>query len=80
MCKNVLPFNTLKTDMRTNIDIDDTLISEAMRATGQTTKRGTVEEALRRAVTTYRRQQAIADMAGGGWEGDLEAMRTGHTG
>ncbi len=80
MCKNISLSNTLKTEMRTNIDIDDTLIAEAMRATGQTTKRGTVEEALRRAVTTYRRQQAIADMAGSGWEGDLEAMRTGRMG
>jgi Arc/MetJ family transcription regulator len=66
--------------MRTNIDIDDALIEEAMRATGQTTKRATVEEALRRVVTTHRRQRAIADTAGIGWDGDLEAMRTGRPG
>ncbi len=66
--------------MRTNIDIDDALIEEAMRATGQTTKRATVEEALRRVVTTDRRRQAIADIAGIGWDGDLEAMRTGRPG
>jgi len=66
--------------MRTNIDIDDTLIEEAMRATGLTTKRATVEEALRRVVTSNRRQQAIADTAGMGWDGDLEAMRTGRPG
>ena len=71
---------TLMTVMRTNIDIDDDLIEAAMRATGQTTKRGTVEEALRRVVTSYRRQQAIADMDGAGWDGDLEAMRTGQAG
>ena len=63
--------------MRTNIEIDDTLIEEAMRATGQTTKRATVEEALRRVVTNDRRRRAIADTAGLGWEGDLQAMRTG---
>jgi Arc/MetJ family transcription regulator len=63
--------------MRTNIDIDDALLEAAMRATGQTTKRATVEEALRRVVTTDRRRQAIADIAGIGWDGDLEAMRTG---
>jgi Arc/MetJ family transcription regulator len=63
--------------MRTNIDIDDALLEAAMRATGQTTKRATVEEALRRVVTTDRRRQAIADIAGTGWDGDLEAMRTG---
>lgn len=71
---------TLEAAMRTNIDIDDDLLEEAMRATGQTTKRGTVEEALRQVVVTHRRRQAIADIAGLGWEGDLEAMRTGQKG
>ena len=33
--------------MRVNIDIDDALLAEAMEATGKTTKRATVEEALR---------------------------------
>jgi Arc/MetJ family transcription regulator len=66
--------------MRTNIDIDDALLEAAMRATGQTTKRATVEEAFRRVVTTNRRQEAIADIAGSGWDGDLEAMRTGRPG
>jgi Arc/MetJ family transcription regulator len=65
--------------MRTNIEIDDDLIAEAMRALGQTTKRGTVEEALRRVVATYRKQKTIEGMAGLGWEGDLDAMRTGET-
>jgi len=63
--------------MRANIEFNDDLIGEAMRAVGQTTKRGTVEEALRRVVAAHRKQQAIEDMAGLGWEGDLEAMRTG---
>ena len=66
--------------MRTNVDIDDALLEAAMRATGQTTKRATVEEAFRRVVTTNRRQEAIADIAGSGWDGDLEAMRTGRPG
>jgi Arc/MetJ family transcription regulator len=66
--------------VRTNIHIDNTRLEEAMRATGQTTKRATVEEALRRVVTTDRRTQAIADIAGTGWDGDLEAMRTGRPG
>ena len=63
--------------MRTNIEIDDDLIAAAMQATGQTTKRATVEEALRRVVASYRRLQAIDDMAGLGWQGDLDAMRSG---
>jgi len=61
--------------MRTNIDIDDTLLTEAMAVTGQTTKRATVEAALRQAVELHRRRQAIDNLAGLGWDGDLEAMR-----
>lgn len=63
--------------MRTNIDIDNGLISEAMAATGLPTKKATVEEALRRLVRRNHQQQAIADMAGLGWEGDLGVMREG---
>ena len=33
--------------MRVNVDIDDTLMEHAMAATGQKTKRATVEAALR---------------------------------
>ena len=62
--------------MRTNIEIDDELLAAAMAATGLPTKRATVEEALRRLVRRQRQKHAIADMAGLGWEGDLDAMRT----
>ena len=33
--------------MRTNIDMDDALMAEAQKASGQATKKGTVEQALR---------------------------------
>jgi Arc/MetJ family transcription regulator len=65
--------------MRTNIDIDDTLLAEAMEAAGLTTKKATVEEALRRLVENHRRRRAIAESAGLGWEGDLHAMRQGRS-
>jgi len=63
--------------MRTNIEIDDRLLQEAMAATGLSTKRATVEEALRRLVQEEGRRRAIEDSAGLGWDGDLEAMREG---
>ncbi|MFO1159563.1 MAG: type II toxin-antitoxin system VapB family antitoxin [Reyranellaceae bacterium] len=63
--------------MRTNIDIDDDLLAKAMAATGLSTKKATVEEALRRLVKRHERLDALADLAGLGWEGDLSAMREG---
>ena len=39
--------------MRTNIDIDDDLLTEAMAVSGLSTKKATVEEALRRLVQRY---------------------------
>jgi Arc/MetJ family transcription regulator len=61
--------------MRTNIDIDTELLNEAMAATGRTTKRATVEEALRQVVEDARRRKALEEVAGIGWEGDLDDMR-----
>jgi Arc/MetJ family transcription regulator len=62
--------------MRTNIEIDDTLLA-AMEAMGKTTKRATVEEALRIAVRLHERRRAVEELAGIGWEGDLDANREG---
>ena len=61
--------------MRTNIEIDDDLLREAMEATGLGTKRATVEEALRRIVKLHRQKLAGEDLKGIGWEGDLDEMR-----
>lgn len=63
--------------MRTNIDIDDTLLTNAMAATGLATKKATVEEALRSLVLRHQRLAGLAELAGLGWEGDLDAMRLG---
>lgn len=61
--------------MRTNIELDEDLMAEAMRVTGLKTKKAAVEEALRRLVTTERRREALKNLAGMGWEGDLDEMR-----
>jgi Arc/MetJ family transcription regulator len=61
--------------MRTNIEIDDKLLAEAMAVSGLATKKATVEEALRRLVRGYRQRKAIAALAGAGWTGNLDAMR-----
>jgi len=62
--------------MRTNIEIDDKLMAEAMEALGVRTKREAVEEALRRAVRARRQLLAFEALRGIGWEGDLDDMRT----
>jgi Arc/MetJ family transcription regulator len=61
--------------MRTNVEIDDMLMSQAMAAAGLPTKRATIEEGLRLLVRVRRQAEAIADLRGLGWEGDLEEMR-----
>jgi len=63
--------------MRTNIDIDDRLMRQAMRSSGASTKRATVETALRLLVETYG-QTAIRRLKGKvRWDGDLEQSRRG---
>jgi Arc/MetJ family transcription regulator len=62
--------------MRTNIVIDDKLMSETLRLTGLKTKREAVELGLR-TVVRLRRQDEIRRFRGKlDWQGDLEAMRT----
>ena len=63
--------------MRTNIEIDDELLAQAMKATGLRTKRATVEEGLRLLVRVRKQAKALADLKGLGWEGDLDEMRQG---
>jgi Arc/MetJ family transcription regulator len=61
--------------MRTNIEIDDRLMRQAMRSSGARTKRAVVEQALRLLIQTHG-QTAIRRLRGTvTWEGDLNASR-----
>ena len=63
--------------MRTNIDIDDDLMAEALRRSGAPTKRAAVEEGLRLLIQT-RRQAGLRRLRGKvRWEGDLDESRAG---
>jgi Arc/MetJ family transcription regulator len=64
--------------MRTNIDIDDTLIAEAIQAAGVKTKKAAVEKGLHLLIRLAAQRRAVADMTGLGWDGDLDASRDGH--
>jgi Arc/MetJ family transcription regulator len=61
--------------MRTNIDIDDRLMRQALRSSGARTKRAVVEEGLRLLIQT-RGQRSVRRLRGKViWEGDLNASR-----
>jgi Arc/MetJ family transcription regulator len=61
--------------MRTNIEIDDRLIEEALHLTGLKTKRAVVEEGLQTLIR-LRRQRKILDLAGKiHWEGNIDDIR-----
>jgi hypothetical protein len=63
--------------MRTNVEIDDELMRQAMNASGKPTKKAAVEEALR-LVVQLKKQEGIFKWFGKiHWEGDLNAMREG---
>jgi len=63
--------------MRTNIDIDDRLMREAMRSSGARTKRAAVEHGLRLLIQT-RGQRSIRRLRGKvSWEGNLGVSRQG---
>jgi len=61
--------------MRTNIEIDDELMAKAMQLSGFSTKRETVEAALRLLVQ-LKSQGTFRNFRGKlAWDGDLEEMR-----
>ena len=65
----------METSVRTNIEIDDDLMDQAMKAGGFATKRETVEAGLR-LLLQLKRQQGIRRYRGKlPWEGNLERLR-----
>ena len=62
--------------MRTNIVIDDELMSQVMKLTGLRTKREAVELGLK-ALLQLKKQESIKNYRGKlDWQGDLDDMRT----
>ena len=60
---------------RTNLVLDEALLGEATRLSGERTYSRTVERALRELVQRIKARR-ILDLAGSGlWEGDLSVMR-----
>jgi Arc/MetJ family transcription regulator len=61
--------------MRTNIEIDDHLMRDAMRSSSARTKRAVVEEALRLLIQTRGQAQVRRLRGKVKWVGDLAASR-----
>lgn len=61
--------------MRTNIEIDDELLRQAMAASGQTTKKAAVEEALRLVIQLKKQERILRLFGKVRWEGNLDEMR-----
>lgn len=62
--------------MRTNIEIDDNLMADALEATGLNTKKEAVELGLK-ALIKLNKQASIRALRGKlKWEGNLEEMRS----
>jgi Arc/MetJ family transcription regulator len=77
MCTKYQLITHCGTKMRTNIEIDDALMSEAQKALGQPTKKKTVEEALRLAVKLSKQRAVDSAFGKYRWTGRLSTSRRG---
>lgn len=60
---------------RTNVDVDEELVQEAMRRYGLPSKRAAIDLALRRLVGEAMTRDEALEMEGTGWNGDLDELR-----
>jgi Arc/MetJ family transcription regulator len=61
--------------MRTNIDVDDKLMTSAMAITDIKTKKGVVEYALKEMIDLHKRRSLLGLKGKVKWTGDLDEMR-----
>ncbi len=62
--------------MRTNIEIDDKLMSDVLKATGLKTKKDVVELGLKTLIRLKKQERIKAFRGQLKWTGDLDDMRT----
>jgi Arc/MetJ family transcription regulator len=66
----------MENNMRTNIVIDDKLMSMALKTTGLKTKKEVVEEGLKMLLKVKKQSQLKTLRGKLHWEGDISKMRT----
>lgn len=62
--------------MRTNIELDDTLVQQAITLSKLRTKKEVVQEALKNYVAWMKKKELLALKGKAVWEGDLQEMRS----
>lgn len=62
--------------MRTNIELDDQLVKQALQISNLKTKKDVVHEALKQYVASLKRKKLLSLREKGTWDGDLEQMRS----
>jgi Arc/MetJ family transcription regulator len=62
--------------MRTNIELDDHLVQQALNLSKIRTKREVVEEALKTYVASLKKKQLLSLKGKVVWEGNLQQMRS----
>ena len=72
----ISPFITHSITVRTNIEIDDTLMTDALAMTGVRTKKEAVELGLKTLIRLKKQERIKLFKGKLRWEGDLEEMRT----
>jgi len=61
--------------LRTNVELDDTLVIRAMELTNISTKKALINKALEELIKSNTRKGMLKYMDSGIWEGDLKKMR-----
>ena len=72
----ISPFTTHLITMRTNIEIDDALMTDALAMTGLRTKKEAVELGLKTLIRLKKQERIKLFKGKLRWQGDLEEMRT----
>jgi Arc/MetJ family transcription regulator len=76
MCINCIIFTHKKRAMRTNIELDDELVQQAIKLSRLRTKKEVVQEALKNYVAWMKKKELLNLRGRVTWEGDLKEMRS----
>jgi Arc/MetJ family transcription regulator len=76
MCMFFIIFTHKFNLMRTNIELDDVLVKQAIKLSKLKTKREVVQEALKSYVASMKRRELLNLKGRVSWEGNLKEMRS----